>query len=178
MLRQTITQIAVLSVFLAIIAWGGVGYLVWNTMKGIADKSDLSNVSKSSFAQRTIDAHIHALAVSTATDRTQLNELFNTDIVSIVNIIETAGSSVGAPTQITDASQAKSANGSPVRATVFSTQSTGSFASLMRAAKLLETLPIPSSVEQIDLIRTGEGATPQWHMNARIRVLTTSNISS
>lgn len=178
MLRQTITQLAVLSVFLAVLAWGAVGYLVWDTMQNIAAKSDMSNVSKSSFAQRSLDAHIHALAISTATDRSQLNELFNADIVSIVNIIETAGSSVQAPTQITDASQAKSANASPVHTIVFTTQSIGSFSSLMRASELFETLPIPSSIEQVDLVRSGEGKIPQWHMNTRIRVLTTSNISS
>jgi len=71
-----------------------------------------------------------------------------------------------------------------LRAVSFLVEAEGSFAALMRTAELFETLPLPSSVQNLELERAlslneSAGKTVAlWRLTARISVFTSSEIPS
>lgn len=126
-------------------------------------------------------AQLHALAQTTARERASLEGVLHTDVLSIATMIKAAGKDAGVELEVSDAlsetTPALQGNTFTLQATGFTVQGSGSFAKLVSALYLLERLPVAGSVEHIDLARApAEGnthSTPSWHMEARIRVLTT-----
>jgi hypothetical protein len=170
----------------AIALWSATGYFVWFTMQEITDHATKIAQVNSMTAEQADTAHMHAIAVSTAPDRAKLAATFQSDLISVVNLIESTGASAHTKTVVTGAA----AEGDPtpidpqhpVHATAFTVQSDGTFTSVMRAALYFQTLPLPSSIEQMDIARSAQTSqtdtSGQWHMNLRLRILTTSNLSS
>jgi Tfp pilus assembly protein PilO len=132
-------------------------------------------------SQKQIAAtQLHMLAQNTQSERDDLANLLNVDIVSVVNTIDNAGKAAGVSLKLGDAVPESTPPQSPIRAVDFVVQAQGSFANIMRAVRLFETLPVPSLIEALDIQQvpdSGKGGTT-WQMNASIRVLTTLNVSS
>ena len=175
--------IAILLVSLAFIAWGLVGYFAWtisvDESNRVADAREAQMVAVSNaHAVRT-----RALALDTVDEGARLKALLDVDVVSAAYMIEEVGKIAGVTVKLSDAQPEGSPapDGSAVKVVGFVVTADGTFPALMRAARLFETLPIPSSVTRLDIEHAPKAAgTPSslWHMSVYIRVLTTSDISS
>ncbi len=176
------TYIAVLCAFLALCAWGLVGFFAWTIS---ADES--ARVASTENAQREAimgasSIRTHALAVDTAKEGEALKKLLNVDVVSASYMIEEVGKIAGVKVMLGDAQPEKlpESGGVALKAIGFTVTAQGKFSDLMRAVRLFETLPIPARVVRLDIQHTPDSskASNLWQMNIYIRVLTTSDISS
>ncbi len=171
---------------LAILAWAAVGLFAW-TIQGdeSAQAIDIQATQQSSTAQ-TSEIRMHALAQDTASNRSALSALLNVNIVSIVNMIQASGKANGVDAKVSNALPEtlpfNTSGPNAIGAVGFTVEATGIFSALIHVAQLLETLPIPSSLDELDIQETpsltGTPATGEWQMNASVNVLTTSIPSS
>jgi hypothetical protein len=145
---------------------------------GARTQADFSANEQS--AQQGNAIELHALVTDTATERAALDTSVDTDVVGIANQIEAAGKAAGTQTTIGSASVVGPAGvQSGVNELEFVVQSTGSFQEVWRAAQLYQTLPLPSTVSELDLEEIPDGGkTVLWQLTADIDVLTSAQISS
>jgi len=190
MRTNNIGTLALVAVAAAVAAWIAVFmYASWISAQQDALASQVTNVQ--SVADREIAAtRLHALARDTQNQRTQLDGLTHTDVIGIANTIDSIGQiagvklNIGGATPGPAAQKASAGSVSTLHAVSFVVEADGTFSSLMHAASLLETLPVLSSVESLEfahaLLSTGAGSanSSAWHLTARIRMLTTADISS
>jgi len=185
-MNDRLTYVQWLALALSLLAWAGTIYFASTLSQGESDRAaSVANAQQSSTEQDSA-VRTHALVQDSAAQRTQLGALLDTDVVSIANMIEAAGKAAGVTVTLGDAvpetAPPSTPGGPSVQAVGFVIDGQGTFAELMRAAQLFETLPIPSSVERLDIQKVpsaaGASSANSWHMNISIRVLTTSNISS
>lgn len=177
------TSTAILLVTLALVAWGLVGYFAWTISEDesnrVADAREAQVITISNaHAVRT-----HALALDTVEEGAKLKALLDVDVVSAAYMIEGVGKIAGVTVKLSDAQpETTSASGDlAVKVVGFVVTADGTFSALLRAARLFETLPIPSSVTRLDIEhapKAAGNASSLWHMSVYIRVLTTSDISS
>jgi hypothetical protein len=171
----------------AVAAWIGVFmYDSWISAQLEARSSQTTDVQ--SVSEKEVAAvRLHVLARDTANQRTQLDSLTNTDIISVADIIEGIGKiavvqlKIGAATPETTV-QKKGAANTPASSIVgFVVEASGAFASVMHAAALLESLPVPSSVQNLEFENImsssdAKSSKSTWHLTARVRVLIASGI--
>ncbi len=179
MARRLITVSWVL-VAAAIALWCAVGYAGY-MMISVADAraSDM-RAALTKANQEALNQRVKSLAASTEPERAQLEVMLKTDLVTIINTLEQAGKSAGVQAKVSDASLAGTQaiqNGDPIRAVIFSIQASGNYAQIMHAAQLYESLPLLSTVEQIEIerLQSESSKTAVWNMLVRIRVFTTSS---
>ena len=181
MLNRTST--AIFSVILALTAWGLVGYFAWTIAEDEGKRVADGREAQLAAIQNAQAVRTHALALDAAQDGAKLRSLLDLDVVSVSNMIEEAGRAAGVKVKLGNAQPERGAasDGPAIRALGFIVTGEGRFQDLLHAARLFETLPIPSSVTRLDIERSPSssgGAPSLWHMNVYIRVLTTSDISS
>lgn len=169
----------------ALVLWTATGYFAWVVLGMQAEHARYVGSAQERTDQETQSAQARSLARETATDRDILEKSSNIDVLTAVNTIESIGDSTGASVRVRDAQAEKSIAGRagtlPVNAVNLSIESEGTFASIMRVLKMLETLPFSASIRQVSLGRaqpTESGKTIQWTMSVLVRVLTTATISS
>lgn len=179
MLYRTTTALLVLA--FALSSWGAVGYFAW-TITADENKREADAGEAQLTAVRYAQAiRTRALVADAAPDAAKLKDILNVDVVSASYLIEEAGRAAGVKTRLSDA-QPEGEVGTdilPLRAVGFVVTADGKFPDLLRAVRLFETLPIPSSVTRLDIERTPKSAGNTgglWHLNVYIRVLTTSEI--
>ena len=120
-----------------------------------------------------------ALAKDTESERSQLASIAQQDPLSLVDTIESVGTAVGVTIQLSNAqpdSDPSDLLAQGVRPVEFIVDSEGSFPALMHASELLESLPMPSFVSQMQIIRlqnTPQETSARWHMTTYLHVLTT-----
>lgn len=184
-MRTKDIYIAWLLLGVAVLAWAATGWFSWTISSVEAQRAnDIEEAQRSSAQQNTV-VRIHALVQDTTVQRAELDQLLTTDVVSVANTLKGIGNAAGVNVTLSGAvpetsSDPASAN-SDIQVVGFSLQADGTFAALMHAEELLETLPLASSVDRVDIQRapTQAGApNGLWHLNAFIRVLTTAPISS
>ena len=144
------------------------------------------------FDQRhAIPAHVqasftHSFVAKTAAERSELDTLSRVDPSEFAQLITGAGSGSGIALSITSATQQPSVPldaGAVMNSYVFLASSHGSFDSVIQAAKLLETLPAPSTLGKMEFTRApsnpgvpgSSGQSSQWVMNAQIQVFSESS---
>jgi hypothetical protein len=164
----------------AVCAWGGVvlgsQLIVRIAQERAADMKDALTKAN----QEALNQKVRALAATTEKDRASLESLLKTELVYMINTIEAAGATARVQSKVSDASLSGTQpipQSDPIRSVVFSVQAQGTYTQIMHAAKLYETLPLLSSVEQVELerVQSAEQKTPLWNMLVRIRVQTTSS---
>lgn len=177
-----ISYLAWVALGAALVAWVGVAFFAWTIMQHESEYAARREAAQQAVVREDARVRARALAQDTESARTHLEELLNVDVVSAVDVIETAGKAakvameLGGAESETNFSQPQSGI---VKAVGFGVSGQGTFPSLMHAIELFETLPLPSTLERFDLQYTpGGGKTPSWHLDARVRVLTTAQISS
>ena len=156
---------------IAIIEWSGVAYFARLIME--MQREDVASIAGMTVEndKRVADAYLHSTLQNTKEQREALDALIETDIVSIVNMLDRVGREVGTTVKINSTQPESSTSGS-IRALVFTIYTEGTFTQIERATELFETLPIPSTVRQFEMTHDPDG----WSLNAQVRVLTTATI--
>ncbi len=179
------TFIAWSTLLLAIASWVLVGLFAWTINTDEANRALNADNAEISFVAGASALRTHALALETAGGSAQLAQFLDVDVVSAAYTIEAAGKAAGVNVKLGNAvpENAPVSSESPaVHAVGFSVEAEDAFSSVLHAARLFGTLPIPSSVTRLNLEyvprSAGEKGAGRWHMNTYIRVLTTSDISS
>ena len=157
--------------------WIGVIFFGWSVA---AEKSSLESSQSSANAlevQQASATRMRSLAHDTKDTRGKLDTLAHVDVVSMVDAIDAVGKDAGVFIQIGQALPESGKSGT-LRGVTFQVGADGSFNALMRSLALLATLPLPASLDQAQLVYSGEGTTAGWHMSAHVRILSTADISS
>lgn len=167
----------------AVLVWIFVGLFAWTIH---AEKeARMSRDYDSEYVSATQDAslRLRALARDTRVERALLDQLAETDVTQIIDTIESAGRDAGVALEIGQALSAPSGDApSPAKTVSLFVSAEGTFSAVMRATRLLASLPIPSLIEEIQFEHTassGSGTTKSdWRLGIRILFLTTADISS
>jgi len=160
----------------------------WNIWSEKASISSSTSDSETATERQSASLRLRSLVRETKSARDRLNSLTGSEVLGIANIIEGVGKSTGMAVTIIGATQSPPSQKSKVPAPilhpiVFIVEAEGSFASIMHTAQLLENLPIPSSLQSLELnytqnysdsVKTKKQA---WRLSARIQVMTTANVS-
>jgi hypothetical protein len=142
-------------------------------------KSEQASEAAQSTAKAAYTQRLRSLASDTEADRTALDNLVGEDIASLATTIESAGTSAGIAAHVTQATpEGAPADlpGGTLQAISMVVEGEGSFARVMHALSLYETLPLPAAIEQFDIERTGE--TSAWHLTLHLRVFTSAPVTS
>ena len=166
---------------LALCAWVGVGFFALRIQTAESDyASALANAQQSSTAQYS-SVRMHAMAQDTTPERTALEQLLASDVVSVVTLLEGVGKTAGTTLKLSGAlpetPPAGLPQGSPIQAVGFAVEADGKFAALMRVVQLLENLPVPSSVVRLD-VQHASGGGDVWHLSVYIKVLMSAGPTS
>lgn len=163
---------------LAACAWVGVVFFIWTIENQKGDLAASQSSARSLEDRRASASKLQSLVRETTDSRARLDSIANVDVASMVDTIDAVGKDAGVYIQIGQASP-DATKDSVVHSVTFQLTAEGSFVSIQRVAALLQTLPIPASLEQFQF-NLADAGTPLgvWHMSARIRLLTTANISS
>ena len=184
-----ITLFAWIAVAAALIAWG-VGWMFLSSIRVELDARGAQLAGAQDVtARENASMRLHALARNTKDLRAQLDGLAQIDVLGIANMVESVGKIAGVKIKIGGAlsgtmNEPQNAGSVPALNSLrFVVTTEGSFSALMHTAALLESLPMLSSIEQLDLERTPstgalESRSLIWRMTTNIRVLSAANISS
>lgn len=116
------------------------------------------------------EARLKATVRDTAAEREALNKLFSANLLSVVEAIEKTGLQAGAQSvRLGEATPQSAPLGSlsDIQTVSMVVTLEGSFASLVRAMSLYETLAIPATLEQFEMEKTAT----VWRATARLRVI-------
>ncbi|MBI5003839.1 hypothetical protein HZC00_01975 [Candidatus Kaiserbacteria bacterium] len=185
MSKSTSTYVAYGAFVATVCVWAGVGFFVNHIQdKRIAYTARMAEAAQQ--ANVAADAaKLRILANNNSERAAKLDTIMSSDVPMIVEMIKSVGTVAGVPVKISGAlptSVPKNQKG--VQAVAFILESTGSFSAMMRVLALFESLPLPSSIEIVDLSREGQGAgvsshvSQSWHLNLKLRVITTATVSS
>lgn len=179
-MRGSLTSLSFIAFAFALAAWVGVWFLFSDVSARLDARAEaLSQMGVQSAGQANAVA-LHALVADTASSRGQLDAAVDTDIVGIAGQINAAGTAAGVKTTIGSASVVASSASAGVNELEFVVQGTGSFQQVWRAAELFQTLPLPSTMSDVDLEalpNSGKGPAV-WQITAHIDVLTSAQASS
>lgn len=157
--------------FVALAAWGGVVYLYTSLGAMRFEYADRVILAEQDASRQESSARLRALIQGTEVERATLESIVGVRIVDAAEIVEIAVRDAGAQdVEITEANAA-APNSQGISTVSMGVSAAGSFASVLRAVRLLETISIPSTVEHFELVQNEDG----WRMVARLR-LTLANI--
>jgi hypothetical protein len=181
-MQKRIIIIAWILMTLAFVAWAMVGYGA-NAIVFAADaRAKNAKIALTKANQTALNQRVAALAQSTQEKREELSNIINTDLVQIINTIESVGASVGVQTKVSDAAPSASvfvSKTESLRGITFSVQTEGTFAQMMRTAHLYENLPLLSAIDNLEIerVQRSGGSQAPWAMVIRIKVFTGENVS-
>lgn len=164
--------IAWLSLVVSLILWGAFVFLVWSLYDERIMYLEAASVAQESELRGQSVARLRASVQDTEVERAALNSLLDVSILRAVEIIETTGRQAGA-TEVTigEATPMPLSGNVPAGLTSVSAvvNLQGSFASIVRAISLYETLTVPSRLEQFEMEKLGNS----WRATVRVRVYLT-----
>lgn len=165
--------------------WIAVGYFA-SVIAGehAAYAAQLADVNTRS-DQAAADARLHVLASGNLDRSSKLDAIVAPDAAAIIDAIKSVGPAAKTAIKISGALPASvPKTQKDIHAVAFIIESTGSFSTMMRTLALFEALPLPSSIELVDLSRmeqegnTAARAPRLWHLNLKMQVLTSAAVSS
>lgn len=152
-------------------AWGGVAFLVLFIDDKRTEYAELAATSVQDSERQESSARLRSFVQGTEVERAALESIVGVQIVDAAETIESTVQSAGVrEIQISEAS-VQAANPQGISSVSVGVNATGSFAAAMRAILLLESLPLPATVEQFEISKDQE----EWRMVARLR-LTLANV--
>lgn len=161
----------------AILAWIGVGYLAWAISEAAQERGARISSLDREASERETALRLHALARETRSAREKLDELSRADLLEIIGAIEALARDAGAQVRMEGAPSISASESSPLRTVSFTVSAQGSFERVALAAALLESLPLPSAVDELRLERIPESPSKAtWHLVAKARVFTTADM--
>lgn len=183
MMSRPSIRIACIALAIALAAW--VGAFFFHRAIVQRDSDTAKAISNARQANMSEDSRNQLLAVFTATEsgRQHINGLLNIDFLSLADALVAAGSDAGVVLRVSNATpeslplQDKGA-ASSLSAIQFTVESDGTFTKLLNALALLETLPLPSQVEDVSFDHTDGKPDQPWNMKVRLRILTNLSTNS
>lgn len=168
---------------LSLIAFVGVGYFAKAVLAEAHVRAAMASDAGQAVARKSYNDRLRSIAVETEAERMRLDTLAGRDIVSIVDTVERAGEVAGIPLTVSSALSGGEGEelpgGSRLRPVIFVLDAEGSYTKILRTISLLENLPLPSLLDEVSITRSGqEGSGQQWRASVRLRVYTTTTISS
>ncbi len=164
---RSIALSAWISLALAVLAWAGLGFFAWTIQQDQESRAGALSFVQASASKQAGAIRDHALISDTVQERQRLAQLGRPDVLSVADLIDTAGKAAGVDIHLGGASPKGTS------AIAFTLDADAKFPNLMRAISLLGTLPVSSSITRLDIERvpTLEGQTSGlWHMSAEISV--------
>jgi len=152
----------------AILAWTGFGFFVQSIASDRAEYADTLSRTEQDSVRGDSAARVRSTVESSIDERAALERIFSISVLDVVEIVEQSVAAAGArDVVIEDASSASSVG--DLSAVSIAVNAHGSFATVARAASLLETLPIPASLESFEMEQLKGGN--DWRLTARLRIL-------
>lgn len=179
-MKFSIQFIAGMCLLLAMLGWTAVWYAGNQILEDAAARASTASSAQTQSDRAAYTRRVASLVSETRSERDVLEKVSGMNIVSIVTLIESVGARTGISVKVNNAQPqggAVSLPGGSLSKFVFAIEADGSFAQIMRTVQSLEDLPLPSSVEQLEIMKnnsSGSGNDRGWHLNARISVFTTS----
>lgn len=180
---RTFTLISWLGLLVGIAAWVGLVFF-WYTIEGKRETRTQRLHAIEQSAQRQLNAaHMKALLKETSEARTALDEMTSSDILSAVEMIEGSGKPLGLNVHISSATPTGVfSKGSSLHSVAFELDSEGNYSSLMRLMQILESLPLLTTIERVELHAEADSTKPDakalWHLDARVKLFTTATVTS
>jgi len=168
-------------------AWVGVWRMHGYINESLAQYQAELSTRESANAREAAQARIRSLAEETKSKRALLAEQVTIDPIAATKIIESVGPAARVTLRVSDASAETvplppGSAAHPLKVVGFLVEATGSFSAIMKAARMLETLPLPTAVRQLDIAQVpadqNTKGPPQWRLHMRLRLLTDSNLTS
>ena len=167
--------VAWFSLLMALLLWAAVvyGYVLVDK-----EKNNYSAVASNTEHETQVlawSSRLHGLLNDSKAERTALTQTLPADVISVVDILEALDKKAGITVKISNAAPEYDKNAKPGSAVPvsFIIEASGQYAQMARFLQLFSSLTIPTSIQQFDLTRQGASL---WHLSARIRVLTASEI--
>ena len=175
--------LAASTLLVALLAWAGVFFFAQSihsrqeTTAKVIDDYTQAHTSSESINQ------MRALVLATESTRAQIHHVVNIDILSLVEMIETAGADAGVVVRVANATPdntpvKNNSNQKGVSNIRFSIEGQGTFPKLYTALGLLENLSLPTQIEEVIFVRQGENVNMPWAMQVRMRVVTALPLNS
>lgn len=170
----------------AILSWCGVFFFIFTLLGMQSERAQYASDAAAANLQQGQAAQLRVLARETEEDRRTLASVSNVDLLSAINLIESVDAS-GTPVQVTSAQAAKAvpAKNAALQINVvdLTAHAEGTFSSLVHIMETLETLPLATTVQQVDLTRgavdpNAKNAQTPWQLNVKLRFYTTATIST
>ncbi|OGG72829.1 hypothetical protein A3A38_02570 [Candidatus Kaiserbacteria bacterium RIFCSPLOWO2_01_FULL_53_17] len=156
---------------IALTLWGAFGFLLYNLSGERAELARARDAAREEGLRGESAARLRATIQDSEAERAALESVVRVPILEAVEAIESAGKKAGAA-EVSIGNASPSA-GMPagVMAVSVVVNARGSFAALVRMLNVLETLPIPSTLEQFEL----EKVDSSWRLTARLRLIVASS---
>jgi hypothetical protein len=154
---------------LAVALWGVFGFLVWSLYGERVAYTDATAAAQKAELRGQSAVRLRASVQDTEVERAAMNSLLDLSILRVVEIIETTGRQAGATeVVIGEATPVPLTGNVPAGLTSVSAvvNLRGSFAAIIRAISLYETLTVPSKLDQFEI----EKIDNSWRATARVRV--------
>lgn len=166
-LRTHLGSLAVWGILLlAVGAWGGFAYLAIFLGDKRAEYADLKAVAEQESDRSESSARLRALVQGTEVERAAIESVVAVRIVDAAETIEDAVRAAGAREITISEAAAQAPNAQGISSVSIGVSATGSFASLMRAILLLESLTLPSTLEQFEMAKDKE----EWRLVVRLKL--------
>jgi hypothetical protein len=176
---------ASISILVAFGAWAGVWYEYALIRELRIAHADALSQMQSKDAREAAQSRLRSLIVETTAARAELATVAKADVIESAKVIESVGPAaqvdikVANATKVGRASSAAAAAAHQLHTVEYSVETTGQFQNVVKAAMLLDALPLPARVARFELSRdpldpSGKSA-PSWHLSARIHLLTDSD---
>lgn len=170
-----------LSLFVACVAWAGVGFAFWYVGSleetYVAEKAERADAeSRGASATR-----IQSLIEQTAVERSRLDERLSKGLIATVETIEAVGVASGIQVRVDDISEVnppEEGARTALRTARVLASARGSFDDVMHTALLLESLPMPLTIEEMSFEHTPGEAGGIWSVLVRMQIMTSATLES
>ncbi len=167
---------AIFVALLALASWALVILFAWTISDLSAARVNAVLDEEKDSTKQAAALRLHTLVRETEHDRATLAALASSDVVHILDTIDSIGKDANVDLKIGQA-QGSPATDQGLRSVAFALNAEGSFDAVIKAAALIAALPIPSYVDQFQFERLPNADRTLWRLGAHVRFLTTENIS-
>lgn len=154
-------------IFVAVLSWTGFGLFVQKITSDRAEYADALSRAEQDSVRGDSAARVRSTVESSVEERAALEKLFAISVLEAVEIVEQSVAAAGARDVVIEDASSSSSEGD-LSAVMLVVNANGSFAAVTRAVSLLETLPIPASLEGLEMEYVDD--TNLWRLTARIKI--------
>jgi hypothetical protein len=185
MKNSSLTSASWIALLIAILSWGAVAFFLSFVLQMQSERAEyVANASQNN-VQEGQATQLRVLARETEDERAALTDATNVDVLSAVNRIESVNAS-GTAVQVVSAQPVKTsakATSQQMNVVDLTARAEGSFSSVTRVMQMLETLPLTTTVQEIDMNHApidpnAKNNSDTWTLKIRLRFYTTAALST